>query len=111
MRETASKTQKAYFVWEMQLELLKSESSANLLQLIIKGDLVRSTTMFALLQINSALQSRTLESWLPMMLRQCCLTLTRVGAYGGQGHELHEYREPAEVLEASEPGVNRRHIQ
>jgi hypothetical protein len=63
MREAASKIQKAFFVWEMQLELLKLESSVILLQRILKGDLGRSATMFALLQINSALQSRTIASF------------------------------------------------
>ncbi len=63
MREAASKIQKAFFVWEMQLELLKLESSVILLQRILKGDLGRSATMFALLQISSALQSRTLASF------------------------------------------------
>jgi hypothetical protein len=73
IKEAASKIQTAFFVWEMQWELLKLESSLTLLTWILKGDLGRSATMFALLlEINSALQSRRLllllESWLPMML-------------------------------------------
>jgi hypothetical protein len=30
-----------------------------------------------------------------------------MGAYGGQGYELHEYRYPAEVRKASELGATR----
>jgi hypothetical protein len=53
---SAKQDTKTFFVWEAQLELFKLESSVILLQRILKGDLGRSGTMFALLQINPALQ-------------------------------------------------------
>ena len=62
-RVAAKKIQKTFFVWKMELTLLKLESSVVLLQRITKGDLGRSATLFALLQINSALQSRSLASF------------------------------------------------
>jgi hypothetical protein len=68
MREAASKIQKAFYVWEMQQELLQLESSIILLQRILKADLGCSAAMFALRQINSDLQSRTLAYFARMVV-------------------------------------------